>query len=182
MDPADSAEGHAAGGPAAHHLPPAGRVVEERARGRIVSDAPLSRPVPVALRFDPGSSPATVRFVFPGEVEWAFPRALLEHGMRVPAHRGDVAVWPCGRVQTVVEFHGEDGVAVVQFDTAALVRFVRRTYAGGRGPEPRGAGSTRTEPAPAGAAHTEGSRTDTDGARTRAGARRTDARTPSARR
>ncbi|WP_309057971.1 SsgA family sporulation/cell division regulator [Streptomyces sp.] len=170
MDPADSAEGHAAGGPAAHHLPPAGRPVEDRARGRIVSDAPLSRPVPVALRFDPGSSPATVRFVFPGEVEWAFPRALLEHGLRVPAHRGDVAVWPCGRVQTVVEFHGEDGVAVVQFDTAALVRFLRRTYAGGRGSER----SARAEPAPTGS-------TRTDAAPAEAVARRSGARTPSAR-
>ncbi|MEU6976098.1 SsgA family sporulation/cell division regulator [Streptomyces sp. NPDC046371] len=95
----------------------------------MVTDAPLSRPVPVLLRYDAGFSPATVRFVFPGDIEWSFPRSLLETGLRGPARRGDIEVWPCGRVQTVVEFHGVDGVAVVQFDTTALMRFLRHTYA-----------------------------------------------------
>ncbi|MFI8827683.1 SsgA family sporulation/cell division regulator [Streptomyces sp. NPDC053431] len=103
--------------------------VEDHAKGRIISDAPLSRPVPVALRFDPAFEPATVRFVFPGDIEWSFPRALLETGLRAPARRGDIGVWPCGRVQTVVEFHTDDGVAVVQFDTTALLRFLNHTYA-----------------------------------------------------
>ncbi|WP_411072239.1 SsgA family sporulation/cell division regulator [Streptomyces sp. cmx-4-25] len=102
--------------------------VDDPAKGRIISDAPLSRPVPVALRYDPVHSPATVRFVFPGADEWSFPRALLEKGLRTPARRGDIEVWPCGRVQTVVEFHTEEGVKVVQFDTATLVRFLRHTY------------------------------------------------------
>lgn len=103
--------------------------VEDHAKGRIISDAPLSRPVPVALRYDPDSTPATVRFVFPGGIEWSFPRALLESGLRAPIRRGDIGVWPCGRVQTVVEFHTADGVAVVQFDTTALLRFLKHTYA-----------------------------------------------------
>ncbi|MGW6566498.1 SsgA family sporulation/cell division regulator [Streptomyces sp. NPDC054975] len=103
--------------------------VEDHATGRIISDAPLSRPVPVALRYDPDSSPATVRFAFPGNIEWSFPRALLESGLRAPARRGDIHVWPCGRVQTVVEFHTAEGVAVVQFDTTALLRFLKHTYA-----------------------------------------------------
>ncbi|MFF4170864.1 SsgA family sporulation/cell division regulator [Streptomyces sp. NPDC001744] len=116
--------------------------VDDRAKGRIIGDAPLSRPVPVALRYDPDFSPATVRFVFPGAVEWSFPRALLEKGLRTPVRRGDIGVWPCGRVQTIVEFHTEDGVEVVQFDTAALVRFLRHTYsspsaAGTRAPSAR---------------------------------------------
>ncbi len=85
-----------------------------------------TRPGGPALR--PRSLPATVRFVFPGAVEWSFPRALLEKGLRTPARRGDIEVWPCGRVQTVVEFHTEEGVKVVQFDTATLVRFLRHTY------------------------------------------------------
>ncbi|MER7518968.1 SsgA family sporulation/cell division regulator [Streptomyces sp. NPDC126499] len=105
--------------------------VEDHAKGRIISDAPLSRPVPVALRFDPDFQPATVRFVFPGDIEWSFPRALLETGLRAPARRGDIGVWPCGRVQTIVEFHTDDGVAVVQFDTTALLRFLKHTYAVG---------------------------------------------------
>ncbi|WP_329119585.1 SsgA family sporulation/cell division regulator [Streptomyces sp. NBC_01353] len=105
------------------------RAVVDHAKGRIITDAPLSRPVPVALRFDPEATPATVRFVFPGNIEWSFPRALLETGMRAPTRRGDIGVWPCGRVQTVVEFHTTDGVAVVQFDTTALLRFLKHTYA-----------------------------------------------------
>jgi hypothetical protein len=105
------------------------RAVVDHARGRIITDAPLSRPVPVALRFDPEASPATVRFAFPGNIEWSFPRTLLETGMRAPTRGGDIRVWPCGRVQTVVEFHTPDGVAVVQFDTTALLRFLKHTYA-----------------------------------------------------
>ncbi|MFE0652859.1 SsgA family sporulation/cell division regulator [Streptomyces sp. NPDC059534] len=107
------------------------REVDDYAKGRIISDAPLSRPVPVSLRYDPDSSPATVRFGFPGAVEWSFPRTLLETGLRAPARRGDIGVWPCGRVQTVVELHTGDGVTVVQFDTTALLRFLRHTYAAG---------------------------------------------------
>ncbi|MFD8643567.1 SsgA family sporulation/cell division regulator [Streptomyces zaomyceticus] len=107
------------------------REVEDHAKGRIISDAPLSRPVPVDLRYDPGFSPATVRFVFPGDVEWSFPRGLLETGLRAPTRRGDIGVWPCGRVQTVVELHRDDGVTVVQFDTTALTRFLNHTYAAG---------------------------------------------------
>ncbi|WP_030690248.1 SsgA family sporulation/cell division regulator [Streptomyces globisporus] len=107
------------------------RAVDDHAKGRIISDAPLSRPVPVALRYDPGRSAETVRFVFPGAVEWSFPRAVLETGMRTPTRRGDIGVWPCGRVQTVVELHQDDGVTVVQFDTTALLRFLKHTYAAG---------------------------------------------------
>ncbi|MER5206669.1 SsgA family sporulation/cell division regulator [Streptomyces sp. NPDC002825] len=103
--------------------------IDDQAKGRIISDAPLSRPVPVTLRYDPDLSPATVRFVFPGPVEWSFPRALLETGLRTPTRRGDIGVWPCGRVQTVVELHRDDGVTVVQFDTTALLRFLKHTYA-----------------------------------------------------
>ncbi|MFF7182768.1 SsgA family sporulation/cell division regulator [Streptomyces sp. NPDC008121] len=112
-------------------MPPAAddHAVEDHAKGRIITDAPLSRPVPVALRFDPDSDPATVCFAFPGNIEWSFPRALLETGMRAPARGGDIGVWPCGRVQTIVEFHTTDGVAVVQFDATVLLRFLRHTYA-----------------------------------------------------
>ncbi|MEU6620690.1 SsgA family sporulation/cell division regulator [Streptomyces litmocidini] len=106
-------------------------VIDDHAKGRIISDAPLSRPVPVALRYDPDHSPGTVRFVFPDAVEWSFPRAVLETGMRTPTRRGDIGVWPCGRVQTVVELHQDDGVTVVQFDTNALTRFLKHTYAAG---------------------------------------------------
>ncbi|MFE3070882.1 SsgA family sporulation/cell division regulator [Streptomyces sp. NPDC059247] len=128
------AGGHPDGGTAASAASAsAGRdgAVDDRTKGRIITDAPLSRPVPVSLRYDPGFSPATVRLGFPGSVEWSFPRALLETGLRAPTRRGDIGVWPCGRVQTVVELHTEDGVTVVQFDSQALRRFLRHTYAAG---------------------------------------------------
>ncbi|MFG3497900.1 SsgA family sporulation/cell division regulator [Streptomyces sp. NPDC047928] len=102
--------------------------VEVRARGLLVTDGPFSRRVPVALRYDAGAAPLAVRFVFPGDNAWTFPRALLEAGLRAPVRRGDVEVWPCGRAQAVVEFHSPDGTAVVQFDSSTLLRFLRRTY------------------------------------------------------
>ncbi|MGW7364567.1 SsgA family sporulation/cell division regulator [Streptomyces sp. NPDC054841] len=103
--------------------------VEERMKARIVNDAPQYRSVHVALRYEPEQDPANVRFVFPSGIEWTFPRELLETGLRAPTRRGDVAVWPCGRAQVVVEFHSPEGVAVIQFDTRRLVRFLRRCYA-----------------------------------------------------
>lgn len=104
--------------------------VEVYARGLIVTDEPLSRSVRVALRYEPDAEPATVRMVFPGGTVWTLPRALLEAGLRSPTRRGDVEVWPCGRVQTVVEHHESGGTAaVVQFDSSALRRFLRHTYA-----------------------------------------------------
>ncbi|MGO4459656.1 SsgA family sporulation/cell division regulator [Streptomyces sp. M-16] len=109
--------------------------VEERVRARVISDDPLYRAIPVALRFT-AAEPLAVRVVFPAELspedtdnEWVFPRALLEAGLLAPTGTGDVRVWPCGRVQAVVEFHSPEGVAVIQFDIAALRRFLRRTYA-----------------------------------------------------
>ncbi|MFF3861698.1 SsgA family sporulation/cell division regulator [Streptomyces sp. NPDC002209] len=109
--------------------------VEERVTARVISDDPLFRKIPVALRFAP-AEPLAVRIVFPSGLspegtdnEWVFPRALLEAGLQAPTGTGDVRVWPCGRVQAVVEFHSPEGVAVIQFDIAALRRFLRRTNA-----------------------------------------------------
>ncbi|MFF3621135.1 SsgA family sporulation/cell division regulator [Streptomyces sp. NPDC002467] len=119
----------------AENPPATATSVEERVIARVISDDPLYRKIPVALRFAE-SEPLAVRIVFPAELspegtenEWVFPRALLEAGLQAPTGSGDVRVWPCGRVQAVVEFHSPDGVAVVQFDIAALRRFLRRTNA-----------------------------------------------------
>lgn len=105
-------------------------VVEQYARAHIVSDADIAEDeaVPVMLRYDPETDPRSVRVGLPGTDEWTFSRALLEQGLRAPASSGEVRVWPCGRVQAVVEFHSAQGVSVVQFDTKALLRFLRRTY------------------------------------------------------
>jgi len=110
-------------------------VVEQYARAHIVTDAdiPLDEEleaVPVTLRYDPEQNPRSVRVGLPGAMgrEWTFDRALLEQGLRAPAGSGEVRVWPCGRVQAVVEFHSAQGVSVVQFERQALQRFLRRTY------------------------------------------------------
>ncbi|AWZ05255.1 MULTISPECIES: SsgA family sporulation/cell division regulator [unclassified Streptomyces] len=122
----------AAGGSTATATAP---FVEERVRARVITDDPLYRTIPVSLRFVP-TEPLAVRIVFPADLspegtdnEWVLPRALLEAGLQAPTGTGDVRVWPCGRVQAVVEFHSPEGVAVVQFDIAALRRFLRRAYA-----------------------------------------------------
>ncbi|MFK4147936.1 SsgA family sporulation/cell division regulator [Streptomyces sp. NPDC004065] len=107
-------------------------VVEQYARAYIVTDHDIRddrTAVPVRLRYDP-LEPQMVRVALPGPGarEWTFSRSLLEQGLRAPTGTGEVRVWPCGRVQTVVEFHSGQGVAVVQFETRALLRFLRRTY------------------------------------------------------
>jgi hypothetical protein len=105
-------------------------VVEQYARAHIVSDAviPEDEAVPVVLRYDSDADPRSVRVGLPGTHEWTFSRALLEQGLRAPAASGDVRVWPCGRVQAVVELRSAQGVSVVQFESKALLRFLRRTY------------------------------------------------------
>ncbi|MFI2368494.1 SsgA family sporulation/cell division regulator [Streptomyces sp. NPDC018833] len=106
----------------------------EHARGRIVSDAPQYRAVSVSLSYDPVEDPQAVCFSFPSGKEWTFPREVLESGLNAPVRRGDIEIWPCGRVQAVVEFHTRDGVAVVQFDAKTLNRFLRHTYAAATAP------------------------------------------------
>ncbi|MEV7793233.1 SsgA family sporulation/cell division regulator [Streptomyces sp. NPDC087512] len=114
-------------------------VVEQYARAHILTDADVpdeddGGAIPVVLRYDPGHDPRSVRVALPGRGrntaarEWTFPRDLLEQGLRAPAGTGEVRVWPCGRVQAVVEFHTPQGCSVVQFETKALTRFLRRTY------------------------------------------------------
>ena len=106
-------------------------VVEQYARAHIVTDEDARDDpgaVPVVLRYDPDADPRTVHIGLPGTDEWTFSRSLLEQGLRAPAESGDVRVWPLGRVQAVVEFHYDHGTAVVQFESKALLRFLRRTY------------------------------------------------------
>ncbi|MFI6371287.1 SsgA family sporulation/cell division regulator [Streptomyces sp. NPDC050546] len=110
-------------------------VVEQYARAHIVTDAAVPlidelEAVPVTLRYDPDRDPRVVGIKLPGPGgrEWTFGRELLEEGLRAPRGSGEVRVWPCGRVQAVVEFHSAQGVLVVQFERQALLRFLRRTY------------------------------------------------------
>ncbi|MCX5206231.1 SsgA family sporulation/cell division regulator [Streptomyces sp. NBC_00237] len=91
--------------------------------------------VPVVLHYD-ANDPLAVRATFAAEasldgtpVSWTFARELLNAGLRAPSGSGDVHIWPCGRAQVVVELHSPDGLALVQFDTAVLRRFLLRSYA-----------------------------------------------------
>ncbi|MFE5890408.1 SsgA family sporulation/cell division regulator [Streptomyces sp. NPDC002285] len=116
-------------------------VVEQYARAHIVTDTDVQvlderGAIPVVLRYDPDADPRVVRMRLPGPHEWSFARELLEEGLRAPASSGDVRVWPCGRVQAVVEIHSAQGVSVVQFETKALMRFLRRTYLAAEAPVP----------------------------------------------
>ncbi|GAA4805204.1 SsgA family sporulation/cell division regulator [Streptomyces ziwulingensis] len=126
-------------------------VIEQYARVHVLTDADApdedcgGRSLPVKLRYDPGADPRSVCVALPGTGpasgngvrEWAFPRELLERGLRAAAGTGAIRVWPCGRVQTVVEFHSGSGgssgsgrgCSVVQFETKTLLRFLGLTYA-----------------------------------------------------
>ncbi|MFF2651828.1 SsgA family sporulation/cell division regulator [Streptomyces sp. NPDC058045] len=125
--------------------------VEQHARAHVVTEADTEdlRAIPVDLRYDPAAAPRSVRLSFPEAPgapahDWVFARELLEKGLRGPAASGDVRVWPCGRAGAVVELHSPDGVALIQFDTSTLLRFLRRTHAaaGRGGTAPRTAGRT----------------------------------------
>ncbi|WP_338703061.1 SsgA family sporulation/cell division regulator [Streptomyces sp. Q6] len=111
--------------------------LEQSARARLVTAGGQGpdRHVTVTLRYS-CDDPLAIRLCFPAEVTltgagvtWAFARTLLGDGLRAPTGSGDVHVWPCGRARTVVELHAPEGLAVVQFDTSALRRFLRRSYA-----------------------------------------------------
>src|SRR4051794_36304744 len=108
--------------------------VEQLARAHVVTDTAEERSaVPVALRFDPVADPSSVRMIVPvspgsAPLDWVFARELLERGLTAPATSGDVRVWPCGRALAIVEVHSRTGVALVQFDSSALIRFLGRTY------------------------------------------------------
>ncbi|MCX4878585.1 MULTISPECIES: SsgA family sporulation/cell division regulator [unclassified Streptomyces] len=109
--------------------------LRQPAHGRLITADEQELPVPATLRYA-ATDPLAVYLDFPPEVSldgtgvtWTFGRSLLEEGLRGPAGGGDVHIWPCGRARTVVEFHSPYGLALLQFDTDALRRFLLRTYA-----------------------------------------------------
>ncbi|MEV8070922.1 MULTISPECIES: SsgA family sporulation/cell division regulator [unclassified Streptomyces] len=80
-------------------------------------------PLAVHVDFPPEAS------VDGDEVSWTFARSLLEEGLARPAGTGDVHLWPCGEARTVLELHAPSGMALLQFATPALRRFLLRTHA-----------------------------------------------------
>ncbi|MFH0517861.1 SsgA family sporulation/cell division regulator [Streptomyces sp. M41] len=109
--------------------------LEQPARARLITGEERELPVPARLRYA-STDPLAVHIDFPGAVSldgrgatWTFARGLLETGLRGPAGDGDVHIWPCGPERTAVELHSPHGMALLQFETPALDRFLLRTYA-----------------------------------------------------
>ncbi|AVV48011.1 SsgA family sporulation/cell division regulator [Streptomyces sp. ID05-04B] len=109
--------------------------LEQLVRARLITAEDQALPVPATLRYD-SADPFAVHVDFPPEVSlagepvtWTFGRGLLEQGVDGPAGSGDVHIWPCGQARTVMEFHSPLGMALLQFDTKALRRFLLRSYA-----------------------------------------------------
>ncbi|MGW3299510.1 SsgA family sporulation/cell division regulator [Streptomyces rubiginosohelvolus] len=133
-------------------------VIEEHARARLITDGPLTRPVPVDLRYDLADERRTVHIGLPDGTDWAFGRDLLERGLRTPIERGAVRIWPCGRTQLIVELHSTDGVEVFQFEIRTLIRFLARTRTQTPAASPD---ADRTSQPPSRTTRTDTPRTDT---------------------
>ncbi|MFJ9820382.1 SsgA family sporulation/cell division regulator [Streptomyces sp. NPDC101151] len=109
--------------------------IEQPAHARLITAEDEEVPVSATLRYT-ADDPLAVFVDFPPEatlggddVTWTFGRALLEQGLRAPAGHGDVQIWPYGRTRTVLELHSPCGLALLQFPTSALRRFLVNTYA-----------------------------------------------------
>ncbi|AJT62956.1 spore wall synthesis regulator SsgD [Streptomyces chattanoogensis] len=109
-------------------------VIDQAVQIRLLATAPGPHAVPAVLHYRP-ADPLAVRMSFPPEisldgaaVDWAFARELLAEGLRGPAGRGDVRVRPSGPDRTVMEFHADEGIAMVQLRTADVRQFLARSY------------------------------------------------------
>jgi hypothetical protein len=108
--------------------------VAQLAQARLITAEDQEIPVSATLRYTT-DDPLAVFVDFPAEaaldgeeVTWIFARSLLDQGLRAPAGHGDVQIWPYGRTRTVLEFHSPHGLALLQFPSSALRRFLLRTY------------------------------------------------------
>jgi hypothetical protein len=109
--------------------------LEQSAQGRLIGSGGRELSVPTTMCYR-AADPLAVHLVFPAEVSldgraatWTFARSLLDEGLRAPAGRGDVLVWPCGDGRTALELHSPYGMALLRYDTADLRRFLLRSYA-----------------------------------------------------
>ncbi|GAA3159140.1 MULTISPECIES: SsgA family sporulation/cell division regulator [Streptomyces] len=109
--------------------------IDHAVQVRLLATTPGPHTVPAVLRYHP-CDPLAVRMSFPPEisldgaaVDWAFARELLAEGVHSPVGRGDVRVRPAGPERTVMEFHADEGVAMVQLRTVDVRRFLARSYA-----------------------------------------------------
>jgi hypothetical protein len=110
-------------------------VIDQAVQVRLIATTPGPHAVPAVLQYQP-ADPLAVRMSFPPEisldgvaVDWAFARELLAEGLLMPAGRGDVRVRPSGADRTVMEFHADEGIAMVQLKTSDVRQFLARSYA-----------------------------------------------------
>lgn len=103
-------------------------------RARLITADLPELPIRPVLRYS-SADPFAVRIDFPAQVSadgegvtWMFARTLLEEGLGTMAGEGDVRIRPYGWARTVIEFHSPLGLAVIRFGTAALRRFLLRSY------------------------------------------------------
>ncbi|MCS0603782.1 SsgA family sporulation/cell division regulator [Streptomyces sp. LP11] len=108
--------------------------IEQPTVARLITAENREVPVSATLRYR-AHDPLAVFVDFPAEaaldgeaVTWTFARSLLDQGLRAPAGHGDVRIWPYGGTRTVLEFHSPHGLALLQFQAAALRRFLQHSY------------------------------------------------------
>lgn len=107
-------------------------VIEQSVQARMVASAPRMETLPATLQYD-RRDPFAVRMAFPAtatlegtEVSWEFSRELLAAGMDAAAGVGDVRIRPFGYDRTVLEFHADEGIAMVHVRTSELRHFLER--------------------------------------------------------
>ncbi|MER5938008.1 SsgA family sporulation/cell division regulator [Streptomyces sp. NPDC001928] len=108
--------------------------LEQPVRARLVTPDHPALPIRPTLRYA-ATDPFAVHIDFPADVSeddrgatWTFARSLLEEGLDSAAGMGDVRMVPSGRSRTIIEFHAPHGMVTIRFGTAALRRFLQRSY------------------------------------------------------
>lgn len=110
-------------------------VIDHAVQARLITPPHEAKPILTRLRYDP-ADPLAVQVAFAAEasldgaeVVWVFARELLNSGLNGPSGKGDVRLWPCASGRTMVAFAAPEGVAVVEFSTPDVRRFLARSYA-----------------------------------------------------
>jgi hypothetical protein len=115
-------------------IPTVDVTLKQPARARLLIGENHQIPVPVNLRYA-SADPLAVHVdflphIFPDDKSmiWSFARDLLAEGLSSPAGIGDVHIWPCGRLHTILELDTVEGRAMVWFETSVLRGFLQDSY------------------------------------------------------
>lgn len=109
------------------------QIVEDVIEACLVGPEP--RPVLMGLRYDPADPfalslgfGANASLGLESSLSWTAARELFGGGLRQPSGLGDLRVRPWAPGVVAVEFHGDEGCAVLVLSSRDLVHFLRRTY------------------------------------------------------